>query len=320
MPGLEIHYVVADAAAPERQRGVLRFAEQRKVDAEALVRRLRAGDRLEHQIDRRALGDEIERGGDVREHAHLRRDVELDAHLVEHGKERMRPLRAVGRGIDADDGIAGAEEEAVENARGDAGGIVGRMIGLQPHREPAGKPDGVAEAGHDRALRRHHHQVLQAADLAHRRRHLRDEAARERGEPFRRRRVGEEPVAQAADGEMRDRSEGRRIVGVDDETRYLIALVGDHMLGEERRERELGERVLRRHPLLSGRRRDARQRVAAARRRGLGQQRLEIGEEVAARSDRHAVHVGGVPLRVQSVAVPRAWMVTHVRATECAVP
>jgi len=46
----------------------------------------------------------------------------------------VRPLRAVGGGIDADDGIAGAEKKAIENAGGNAGEIVGRMIGLQPYR------------------------------------------------------------------------------------------------------------------------------------------------------------------------------------------
>ena len=54
LAGLEIHHVVADGAAVKRQRGRVRLAEQREVDAEALVGGLRAGDRLEHQIDRRA--------------------------------------------------------------------------------------------------------------------------------------------------------------------------------------------------------------------------------------------------------------------------
>src|SRR2546430_8498722 len=33
------------------------------------------------------------------------------------------------------------------------------------HRQAAGQPDGVAEARHHRTLRRHHHQVLEPADL-----------------------------------------------------------------------------------------------------------------------------------------------------------
>ena len=105
-------------------------------------------------------------------------------------------------------------------------------------------------------------------------------------------RVGQQPVAQAADGEMRDRGKGRRVVAVDDEPGHLVALVGDHVLGQERGERQVGERVLRGHALLARRRGDAGELVAAAQRRGLGHERLEIGKDVAARSDRRAIHAG----------------------------
>ena len=101
-------------------------------------------------------------------------------------EQRMRALGTVGRGIDADDGVAGAEQEAVHDAGGDAADIVGRMVGLQSHRQPAGQPDGVAEAGHDGAFRRHHHQILQPADLADRRRHLGRDTGRKRGQRSRR--------------------------------------------------------------------------------------------------------------------------------------
>ena len=237
LPGLEIHHVVADRAARERQRGGVGFGKEREIDAEALVGGLRAGDRLEHEIDRRIPGDERERGGDMRQHAALRRDVELDAHVLEHRQERMGALGTVGRGVDADDGVARAEQEAVENARRDAGEIVGGVIGLQPHREAAGEPDGVAEAGDDRAFRRHHHQILQAADLAHRRRHLGRDARRERGKGFGRRRIGEKPVAQAAHRQMGNGRERARVVGVDDEAGDLVAFVGHHLLIEERAQR-----------------------------------------------------------------------------------
>ena len=55
LAGVEIHEIVAERAAPERERGVARFAQQGEGDAEAAVGRLGAGDRLEHEIDRRAL-------------------------------------------------------------------------------------------------------------------------------------------------------------------------------------------------------------------------------------------------------------------------
>ena len=43
-------------------------------------------------------------------------------------------------------GVAGAEQQAVEDAGGDAARVIGRVVGLQPHREAAGQADGVAEA------------------------------------------------------------------------------------------------------------------------------------------------------------------------------
>ena len=130
LPGLEIHHVVADGAAAKRERGLARLAQQRKLDAEALVGRFGAGDRLEHEIDRRAVADQIERGGDMREHAGLRWNVELDPDLLQHREQRMRIVGAVGCRIDADHRVAGAKEEAVQDARGDAARIVGRMIRL----------------------------------------------------------------------------------------------------------------------------------------------------------------------------------------------
>ncbi len=270
-----------------------------------LVRGLAPRDRLEHEVDGRALGDERERRGHVRQHADLGRDVELGAHLVEHGDERMRALGAVGRGVDADHRVAGAEQEAVEDARGDGAQIVGRVIGLQPHRQTPWQPDGVAKARHHRTLRCHHHQILEPADLGDRRRHLRRDAAGERGELWRGGRVGEEPVAQSADGEMRDLAERGAVVAVYDEARHLVGLVGNDGLLEEGRERHVGERVLRRHPLFARRRRDARELIAAARRRRFRQQRLEVAEDVAAARDGRAVHL--YPRRLaRIIAQPRA--------------
>src|SRR5262249_58025089 len=63
LPGLEIHHVVADGAALERERGRARLRKELEVDAEAFVRGLAPRDRLEQEIDGRALRDERERGG-----------------------------------------------------------------------------------------------------------------------------------------------------------------------------------------------------------------------------------------------------------------
>jgi hypothetical protein len=55
--------------------GGARLAEQRERDAEARVGLLGARDRLEHQVDRRALVDRRDRVGHVGEHAGLGRDA-----------------------------------------------------------------------------------------------------------------------------------------------------------------------------------------------------------------------------------------------------
>ena len=49
---------------------------------------------------------------------------------------------------------------------------------------------------------------------------------------------------------------------VDDQPRHLVVLVGDDGLVEESRERQVGERHLRRYPLGSGLRGDSGQPVA----------------------------------------------------------
>jgi hypothetical protein len=64
----------------------------------------------------------------------LRRDIEFGAYLFEHREQRVRGLRAVGRRVDANHGIARAEKEAIKNACRDATRVVGGMIGLQPDR------------------------------------------------------------------------------------------------------------------------------------------------------------------------------------------
>ena len=202
LAGFKIHNVVADAAAAERQRGVMRLLEQGEVDAEAFVGRFSPGNRLEHQIDGRAPADQFEGRGDMRQHAALRRNVEFGSDLIKHDEKRVSIVRAVGRRVDADDGIAGAEQKPIENTRGDAARIVGRVIGLQPYRQAARQAEGVTERSDHTAFRRHHDQILLAADLAHGSGHFRRHAGRQCGQHRRRRFIRQQPIAKAADGQM----------------------------------------------------------------------------------------------------------------------
>jgi hypothetical protein len=79
-------------------------------------------------------------------------------------------------------------------------------------------------------------------------------------------------------------------MSVDDEPRHLVGLIGHDLIVEEGRKRQVGKRELGGDTLLAGLRRDAGELVAAAQRRGLGHERLEIGKRVAAVSDGRAVH------------------------------
>ena len=69
--------------------------------------------------------------GDVRENAGLRGDAIALDDAVEHVEQRFQGVEIIGNGVDADDGVAGAEEEAVDDGGGDACGVVSGVVGLE---------------------------------------------------------------------------------------------------------------------------------------------------------------------------------------------
>src|SRR5262249_19783937 len=132
----------------------------------------------------------------------------------------------------------------------------------------------------------HHDEVLQAADLADRSRHLRSDTRRQRGKRSRRRFIRQQPIAKSADGQMCNRGESPTVMGVDDEARGRVGLVRNDRLVKKCGEGQIRESILRRDLFLAGLSRNAGQLVAAARRRGLGEERPEIAERITAISDR----------------------------------
>nr|ART89803.1 hypothetical protein [uncultured bacterium] len=295
LPGLEVHDIVADRSALERTRRIVGFAQQRQVDAEALVGLLGPGHRLKHQINRHTGFDHAHRVGHVREHATLRRDLVAFDHLGEHFHERAKHGRAVACRIDADDCVAAAVQQAVEHRCGDAAQIVGRVVGLQADRKSTRQTECVAKPCDDTALARYDNQVLVAHQLAHCRDHLGCEAGRQGGECIGRRMLRQQPVPPAANRQVRDRCEGGRIVRVDDQARHLVDLVGHDLLVQERSQGQIGERDARGHALFIRFGRDARELVAGALGRGLGEQRRQVGEAVHAVRDRVSVcHVSSL--------------------------
>src|SRR5260370_15902278 len=91
---------------------------------------------------------------------------------------------------------------------------------------------------------------------------------------------------------MRDWGESLAVMGVDDEASDLVGLVRNDRLAKKCGEGQIGERILRRDLFLAGLSRNAGQLVATARRRGLGEERLDIAERITAICDRGVVHRG----------------------------
>jgi len=165
LPGLEIHQMIADRAAAERQPGLTRLAQQREIDAEAAVGSLRSRDRLEHQIDRGALPDQSERRGHMGEHAALCRDLQPRDDVVEQPQQLADHRRIVAGRIDADAGVARSKQDAVEDRSRDALGVVEGMVGLQPHAHPSLQADGVAKGRGHGAFLGDQDQILVAHQL-----------------------------------------------------------------------------------------------------------------------------------------------------------
>jgi len=215
------------------------------------------------------------------EHAGLGRDVETHPDVVQQARHADVLAEIVGRRVDADDRVAGGEQKAVEDAGRDAVAVVRRVIRLQARRQPTRQSQGIAKAGDNATLGGHRNQVLQAHDLGDCGRHLGRDPGCQRGK---RDAVGdrrEQPFAKRAHGQAGHGREGGGVVGLEDQARHLVLLSRHHGVQEEVCEGHVGERDLRRCPLHCRLRREARQDVTRAQRRGLGEQLAQRRKDVS---------------------------------------
>ncbi len=144
-----------------------------------------------------------------------------------------------------------------------------------------GRPRELRKALVDLELAPDRDQVLVAHQLGDRRRHLRRDAGRDSAQPLGVRVVGEQPLAEGADRQVRDVGEGDGVVGVDDQARDLVRLVGDDQVLQEGPERQVGQDVAGDDALLGAACGDAGELVAGAKGRGGREQRLQVLEAVA---------------------------------------
>jgi hypothetical protein len=232
----------------------------------------------------------------VRQHARLRGDLVLLDHAGDHFQQRFGSSEAVGGGVDADARVAGAVEQAVEDARRDPLRVVGRVVRLQAHRQRPGQAERVAVARDHAALAGDEDEVLVAAQFGDGRDHLGGQAGRECGKDIGRRVVREQPLAELSDRQPAHRLERGLVVVVEDQARDLVALVSDQDLLKESRQRHVGEDGLGGDAFAVVRRRDAGQAIARAQRRRLGHHLAQIREGVArpAQCRRVAGHGGSL--------------------------
>ena len=114
----------------------------------------------------------------------------------------------VGGGVDADDGVAGAEEEAVDDGGGDAAGSSVGWLGWRRVERRPGRPRVVRKRVTTGILRGDGDEVLDAHEFGDGGGHFGREAGGKCGEGFGGGFVGEQPVAEFADGEVGDGGEG----------------------------------------------------------------------------------------------------------------
>ena len=173
-------------------------------------------------------------------------------------------------------------------------GIVGGVIGLKADSECAVAAEGGTEARDDLALGGDENEVLVAHHFADGGDHFGGEAGSESGERGGVGFVAEQPIAEGADGERSDGGQRGAVVGVEDEARDFIGLVGDDGFGEELGEGNLGEGVLGGDAFEGVGGGESGELVAGARGRGLREERAQIGKRVRDAAEGGAVDGHGL--------------------------
>ncbi len=101
------------------------------------------------------------------QHAALGRDLIPHSNGIDEPQQRNNRFNAIGDRIDADDGVAAFQHQAVNDAGSDTPRIVGWVIGLETRRETSWEANGGAELRDHANLGSHRDQVLQAHDLGY---------------------------------------------------------------------------------------------------------------------------------------------------------
>ncbi|PAV66938.1 hypothetical protein WR25_17886 [Diploscapter pachys] len=268
LASFEVHQVIAEGAALQRQPSLVTLLEGLQVDTKTGICGLSPSDRLEYQIQRYATINSLDRTGDVGEHASLGRNLETLDYAVEHFQHFADGGNAIGGRVDPDHGVAITVHQPIENARRDPRRFVGRVVGLQARRKTAAQAKGVAKTGDHANLLCDQHQVLHAHYFRNGSDHFGRQSWGERTQAVLIGGIAQQPVTKAADSQMTDWRKGLFVVCINDQPGDFVALVGNQYFLQEMLEFDIGQGHLRRNTLTIVECCHARKHVSGAGRTG----------------------------------------------------
>ena len=305
LAGLEVHDLLAEEAAPlpvVGQHGLPTLGERRQRDPEAVVGGGGAADALEEQVDRGAPVERGQLGGDVGEHAGLGRGAGPLDQVGEAALEALDDLDRVACGVHPDDGVARAEQQAVDRRQQHAAEVVGGVVGLHPHAEHARPAHRVAAPGDHPQRRGGLDEVACPHELGHRGGHLRGDRAVEPRRPLGSEARREHALAQLADGEPGD---GRQALAVEAVEHERGDVVVDQRRVDDLAHGDIGQGPLSGDPFALGSGSHTSQLVARLRVARPAQQLPQVGE--------------GEHLAAQRGAVGHAAAAARSAGTSCSV-
>ena len=240
----------------------------------------RAREALEHDVHRGAGLERAHLGGDMAEHAVLRRHAGAIDDVGGEFEQAADVVGLVDARVDSDERVAGRVREAFVSCGCDSGEIVARMVWLQAGREPAREAERGARVRDDANLRRNRNQIEIGAQLGDRGGDFGGDSAAGCEDRVAGGRVVEQPFAKLADRLAAHGGECVEVERVIDNARHLVAIVGDDRILAQIVQREIGEHGFGCDSFLLGARRDSRQLVARARFVGAREQFLDGAEAV----------------------------------------